>query len=140
MLEDTVMKTITWNKHLGNGKTEIVNFTRLFSEQGSKDSATVKEALHILAKRQGLIRSEAQFQEIMERLSREHEIAVRNARCPKEYALSIEYYGSQALIAAVRYALFSNDESTNSIVLRRFNMFTDELRARSTGRMSRRAS
>lgn len=126
------MQTITWNRRYINGTVEAVHFSRLFSTKGGVEELTAKLSIEIIARRQGLIRSKTQFMDEMDRLSTEHEISVLTAISPEEIALAGEYFGTQAMIATVRYGLSGSDALTTRGALKRFERFVNEAFQRSS--------
>lgn len=126
------MQTITWNRRYINGTVEQVTFTRLFSTKGGVEEFTAKVSLEIIARRQGIIRSKNQFMEEMDKLSLEHELSMLTAISPGEIALAGEYFGTQAMLATVRYGLSGQDEVTTRNALKRFEKFVNEVYHRSS--------
>lgn len=126
------MQTITWNRRYIDGTVEEIKFTRLFSSKGGVEEFTTKASLEIIARRQGLIRSNENFLEEMDRLSLEHEISVLTAQTPQEVALAGEYFGTQAMLATVRYGLSELDEVASRGVIKRFQRFVNEVFQRSS--------
>lgn len=126
------MKTITWNRRYINGAVETVTFSRLFSTKGGVEELTAKISVETIARRQGLIRSKTQFMDEMDRLSLEHQISVLTALSPEEIALAGEYFGTQAMLATVRYGLSGSDDLTTRSALKRFERFINEVFQRSS--------
>jgi hypothetical protein len=126
------MQTITWNRRHINGAVEKVNFTRLFSTRGGVGEFTARLSVEIMARRQGLIRSKSQFMDEMDKLSLEHELSLLAARSPEEMVLAGEYFGTQAMLATVRYGLSGSDEVTTRSALKRFERFVNEVFQRSS--------
>lgn len=126
------MQTITWNRRYINGAVEEIHFTRLFSKKGGVEELTAKISLEIIARRQGIIRSKAQFMDEMDKLSLEHEISLLTALSPEEIGLAGEYFGTQAMLATVRYALSGSDEMTTRSAVKRFERFVNEVFQRSS--------
>ena len=126
------MKTITWNRRHLNGEMELVTFTRLFSTTGGVDELATRISLEVIARRQGIIRSKSQFMDEMNKLSIEHELALAAALSPEEIALAGEYFGTQAMLATVRYGLSGSDELTPRRALTRLERFIDEVFRRSS--------
>lgn len=126
------MKTITWNRRYIDGTVEVINFTRLFCSKGGVEEFTTKISLEVIARRQGLIRSKDLFLEEMDKLSLEHEVSILTAETPEEIALAGEYFGTQAMLATVRYSLSELDEVASRGALRRFEQFVNEVFQRSS--------
>lgn len=126
------MQTITWNRRHLNGDVEVVTFTRLFSTKGGVEELATKISLEVIARRQGVIRSKSQFMEEMSKLSIEHELALAAALSPEEIALAGEYFGTQAMLATVRYGLSGSDDLTPRRAINRLEKFVDEVFRRSS--------
>lgn len=126
------MQTITWNRRYINGAVERVSFTRLFSTKGGVEELTARLSLEVIARRQGIIRSKTQFMEEMDKLSLEHELSLLAASSPDDIALAGEYFGTQAMLATVRYGLSGSDEVTVQGALKRFERFINEVYQRSS--------
>lgn len=126
------MQTITWNRRYISGAVEEIHFTRLFSKNGGMEELTARLSLEIIARRQGIIRTQSQFMEEMARLSMEHEVSLLTAISPEEIGLAGEYFGTQAMLATVRYGLSGSDEVTTRSALKRFERFVDEVFRRSS--------
>ena len=126
------MQTITWNRRHLNGDVEVVTFTRLFSKKGGVEELAAKVTLEVIARRQGVIRSKSQFMDEMSKLSIEHELALAAVLSPEEVALAGEYFGTQAMLATVRYGLSGSDELTPRRAVKRLEEFIDEVFRRSS--------
>lgn len=130
------MQTATWNKRHFDGSVEEIRFTRMFTTEGGEEEQRIKRALEVIAHRQGLIRSEEQFLSIMEQLSLAHQIAVITSRSEEEANQAKEYFGTQAMLATVRYGLHTDHGSTVNFAMNRFKKFMADAALRSSKGLS----
>lgn len=133
------MQTITWTKRTIDGSATDVHFTRLFSAVGGDQEARTKLSLEIIARRQGLIRSQQQFMDEMSKFDKEHKLALSLAMTPDEAVGASEYFGTQAMLATVRYGLSDPDSSTIRCAIKRFEQFLNDIYLRSSASLIRRA-
>jgi len=126
------MQTIIWKRRYLDGRVEEVSFTRLFATRGGVEEYHARLSLEVIARRQGIIHSKTQFLEEIDKLSLEHELAMFLAVSPEEIARAGEYFGTQAMLATVRYGLSGSDELTVRGALKVFEKFVNEVFRRSS--------
>lgn len=125
------MQTITWNKRHLDGSTEEVRFTRLFSMDGGVEEGSIRAAVEVIARRQGVIRTERQFHEELSQTIRAYRSSARYVRNEKEARLAREYFGTQAMLVTVRYGLGDPEVNSLRAALNRFKEFMREVAGKS---------